>query len=252
MALIILEGIDRTGKSSVAEFYRLNGYELIHMSAPPKGISSEEYFSEMVELLYSFYDKDVVLDRSHYGELIWPIVYDREPLLSDKQILSLREIEQNLNPYRVLMHDPNIEAHWARCLDNNEPLSKVQFTKARKLYYSMAEKYDFVKKTLNDFPSATKAVEEQFHITTSEPVSPKMAHQIKLEKANAINEVLEKRILKGKGPVFDELEESVRFFLTNELESLFGNTINTYSSFSKEEVSLLKFFCERLKQKGDM
>ena len=51
MALIILEGLDRTGKSSVAHMFEQNGYELIHISAPPKGTSPDEYIGEWVDLL---------------------------------------------------------------------------------------------------------------------------------------------------------------------------------------------------------
>jgi hypothetical protein len=72
--------------------------------------------------------------------------------------------------------------------------------------------------------------------------------QLKLERANVINDVLSKRILKAKGPMYDELERSVRHFLNGELGKIFGNAAPT-SGFSNEEVELLKFFCERLKSK---
>ena len=40
---IILEGLDRTGKSSVADYYRQQGYEVVHMSAPDKKYSQSGY-----------------------------------------------------------------------------------------------------------------------------------------------------------------------------------------------------------------
>jgi len=268
MALIILEGIDRTGKSSVAKFYQDKGFELIHMSAPPKGTSASAYLGEMVDLLISFTGRDVVLDRSHYGELVWPQVYNREALLGDDEMESLRELEDSLETERILMHDTNTEAHWKRCVDNKEPLTKQQFIKARTLYSSMADKYGFTRKTLNDFPEAA-AIAAQVASNSDKPTpdtkgeeassklsaaksSPEVDHrtpqQQKLDRANAINEVLAKRIIKSKGPMFDDLERSVRSFLNTELGKIFGNASQA-TGFNNEEVELLKFFCEHLKNK---
>ncbi|CAM6003902.1 unnamed protein product [Sphagnum balticum] len=211
MALIILEGLDRTGKSSVAQMLEGQGYELVHMSAPPKGYSSDQYIGEMVDMLTSFSGRDVVLDRSHYGELIWPKIYGRDPLLTDDDMEMLREIEDQLGVTRVLMHDPDSKAHWQRCVDNKEPLTQTQFVKARALYSAMADKYGFDRKTLKDFPDAEqplpaniKAQSKSTSISTdtsAEASSPakeagdsksntlsKSKEQLKLERANIINE----------------------------------------------------------------
>lgn len=263
MALIILEGLDRTGKSSVAQWYQDKGYEVIHMSAPPKGTSPDEYIGEMVDLLTSFSGKNVVLDRSHYGELVWPQVYGREALLDADAFEVLREIEAGLDVSRILMHDPNSEAHWQRCVDNKEPLTKNQFVKARAAYSVMADKFDFQRKTLKDFPNAVQPLPKASESAKSQDNEParsksmdatdqiasdKSREQLKLERANAINEVLSKRILKGKGAMYDELERSVRHFLNGELGKIFGNNAPA-PGFSNEEVELLKFFCNRLKEK---
>jgi len=239
------------------------------MSAPAKGTSSSAYLGEMVDLLMSFSGRDVVLDRSHYGELVWPLVYGREALLNEEDMESLRELEDSLDTTRVLMHDPNTEAHWKRCVDNKEPLTKAQFVKARTLYSAMADKYAFTRKTLGDFPEAaaiaaqvastatTKAAVDSAPAQAASPSSSSIPtpktdvrtpQQQKLDKANAINEVLSKRIIKGKGQMFDDLERSVRGFLNTELGKIFGTT-SSATGFSNEEVELLKFFCERLKNK---
>ena len=267
MALIILEGLDRTGKSSVAQHFQDQGFQLIHMSAPAKGTSSDEYLGEMVDLLSSLSGKDTVLDRSHYGELVWPSVYGREALLSEDDFQILREIEDTMDVTRVLMHDPNSETHWQRCVDNKEPLTKVQFIKARSLFSAMADKYGFARKTLKDFPDAVQPLPktseiapQQDNVPTRSSVddvaakveSSKTREQLKLERANVINEVLSKRILKGKSSMHDELERSVRHFLNAELGKIFGNNpVNPSVPFSNEEVELLKFFVQRLKEKND-
>lgn len=263
MALIILEGLDRTGKSSVANMFENQGFEIIHMSAPPKGTSSDEYMGIMVDLLTSLQGRNVVLDRSHYGELVWPKVYDRTPLLTDEDMEALREIENTMEVVRILMHDPNSDAHWQRCVDNKEPLTKVQFVKARSLYSSMADKYGFERKTLKDFPDAEQPLPAD-KATSDVPLgkhegvaavpaadttsTSKTKEQLKLERANVINEVLGKRIIKGKGPMYDEVERSVRHFLNGELGKILGTSSNM-PGFSNEEVELLKFFCKHLKDK---
>jgi hypothetical protein len=273
MALIVLEGLDRTGKSSVAHMFEKQGYELVHMSAPDKemtkpGYEGPTYLEQMVEMLTGFSGHNVVLDRSHYGELIWPQIYGRQSLLSDEDVEYLREIEANLDTTRILMHDPNNEAHWQRCVENQEPLTKPQFVKARSLFSSMADKYQFERKTLKDFPDAEQPLpnsQPKFDVqravdtdrSASANESPSLANtsgnnktkeQLKLERANIINEVLEKRIIKGKGPMYDEVERSVRHFLNTELGKILG-TAQSVPGFSNEEIELLRFFCKRLKDK---
>jgi hypothetical protein len=169
------------------------------------------------------------------------------------------------------MHDPNVEVHWKRCVDNKEPLTKAQFVKARNLFNNMADKHGFAKKTLSDFPEAAALAAQSAPqpASTGNPsngdagsagssesstqhsgvAANRTPQQIKLDRANAINEVLAKRIIKGKGAVYDELERSVRGFLNTELGKLFGSASANKGEFTQDEVQLLKFFCERLKEK---
>lgn len=270
MALIILEGMDRTGKSSVAHMFERQGYELIHMSAPTKGLTSDLFLEEMMDLVSLGAHKDIVLDRSYYGEAcIWPKVYGRESLMDEQGLEIIREIEAAVGTKHILMHDPSSEGHWQRCVENNEPLTRVQFVKARSLYSGMADKYEFDRKTLKDYPEAEQPLPEankpakQLPDSSSEckpsDVSAnqtkgdqahllKSKEQLKLERANIINEVLDKRLIKGKGPMYDEVERSVRHFLNNELGKILGTTTAT-PGLSNEEIELLKFFCKRLKDK---
>ena len=253
------------------------GYEVLHMSAPDKAMSQPgyvgpNYLDQMVELLTSISGRDIVLDRSHYGELIWPQVYNRPALLTDEDMEYLREIENNMDPVRILMHDPNNEAHWQRCVDNKEPLTKAQFVKARSLYSTLADKYGFDRKTLKDFPDAVqplpptsdrsrsaaddkesqRQVADAAQSSTSDKANVgeigKTKEQLKLERANIINEVLSKRIIKGKGSMYDDVERSVRHFLNTELGKILGTAAPAHN-FSNEEIELLKFFCKRLKDK---
>jgi thymidylate kinase len=278
MSFLILEGLDRSGKSSVAEIYKSQGYEVIHMSVPDKKYfdkyyTGPSYLDEMIELLLKYDGKDVVFDRSHYGELIWPHVYNRKPLLTEDDIEELQQWEQRNNTTKILMIDPNTQAHWQRCVDNKEPLTVSQFMQAGKLYAHLAHKYNFAIHQLSDFKDAlpkeppaqqisenkqleTPIKEDRAISITSSSVSPNNSRQIlipssgleKLEKANAIKEVLSKPILKRKGGAFDHIEEEMRNFLSAKLDTLLGIS-SKQEGLSSEDVEILKVFVQRIKSK---
>lgn len=253
MSLIILEGLDRTGKSSVAAHFEAKGFEIVHQKAPAKGMSADLFLEEQMQLLSQAAHKDIILDRSYYGELVWPQIYSRESLLSEESLEVLRELEESVGTTRILMYDPNSEAHWKRCVDNNEPLTKPQFVRARTLFSTMADKHGFQRKTLMDFPEVpivpqeTKAKPETEK--TAAPAPRLTTEQVKLETANALNEILNKRIIKQKGLIFDKIEINLRTFLNTELGKILGTKTEIVTQFSNEEVELLRFFCKKLKEK---
>ncbi len=280
MALVLLEGLDRTGKSTVAAYFETLGFEKIHMSAPPKGTTADQYLQEMIDLLSSAATKDIVLDRTHYGELVWPQIYGRKPLLDEEAIEALREVEESVGVQRLWMTDDDLKAHWQRCVDNKEPLDKAQFTRARGLFSSVAQKYGFEKVTLQtfikQFPDAQKLVEEQtataleqktlqvtssgtVEVDTTQPAISttrikyppgKSPEQHKLEVANAINEILSKKILKAKGSVYDDIESELRHFLNSKLGKLLGGSSTSELSLTQEEVKFYKEMYKRAKDKG--
>lgn len=267
MRLILLEGLDRTGKSTIAKKLESEGYEVIHLSAPGKhymqpGYTGPSYLDDMIELIQRAATKDIVLDRTHYGELIWPKIYNRKPLLTDDDIEIIREMEDAVGVRRILMHDPNVEAHWQRCVANNEPLTRPQFMRARTMYDRMANKYNFEKICLAETPDYEPAPEvpgtqsptnEQGKATPSAkdpaPISPrKSKEQTKLEMANAINDVLSKRIVKGKGPLYDDIEKEICSFLNKKLGTILGS--EDKDALSQDEIFIIRAFVKRLKEKG--
>lgn len=273
MALIILEGLDRTGKSTIANFFKdKEGYEIIHMSAPQKGTSSDDYLNQMMEIISQAASKNIILDRSHYGELVWPQIFGRKPLLDEDMIDSLIEIENAVETRRVMMHDTDVEAHWQRCVENKEPITKAQFLRAKSLYSSMAHKYNFEVLSLPefygqsqaDFNRANSPKKEPAPLVKSEPIAAKeqaivkptvnVASEIrsKLETANAINEILSKRIIKQKGTLFDQIEKDIHQFLSTKLSELLGtNKQETKISFTEDEINFYKAMYTKAIKKGD-
>jgi len=270
MALIIIEGIDRSGKSTLAKAYEAQGYRYIHFSAPDKkyyqpGYTGPSYLDDMIDTLVSLSGQDVVLDRSHYGECVWPYVYLRNPLLSDDDLEILREIEQQNDVTRILMYDDNIEAHWKRCVDNNEPLTRTDFDSAIQLYDALAYKYGFVKLTKQDIApilneaktSTPEKVEDmaqaqeklpESNVVKIDTTSKLTPEQLKLQQANAINDILSSRIIKRKGNEYEIIENKIREFLNVELAQLLG-TGRSVPQLSTEDIAILKALADRVREK---
>ncbi|CAB4124947.1 hypothetical protein UFOVP53_43 [uncultured Caudovirales phage] len=292
MAFIILEGLDRVGKSSVAEHYKKLGYKIIHMQAPDKkyfkpGYNGESYLEELVQLYTKLDGGNVVFDRSPYGELIWSQVYGRQQMLSEEDIDYLASIERNNDVEKILMYDPNTEAHWKRCVENNEPLTRQQFGRANIFYERLTKDYGFIKKQLSDFPGfeSIKSGRDDKGTTNSVLSSEGDLHkndgnsnairssasttgmgedvdvrdvkanlnavgsiEDKLERANAIKVLLQGQILKKKGGSYDDLESILRGFLQQELDKLFTPP-RREETLTDEEVSVLKLYVKRIKEK---
>jgi hypothetical protein len=257
LSLIILEGLDRTGKSSVARHFESKGFEVIHASAPAKGMTVDLFLEEQLTIIARAASKDILLDRSYYGELVWPTVYGRPSLLTEEGLEALREMEGSVDTTRILMVDNNVDAHWKRCVDNNEPLTKPQFVRARQLFSQLADKHGFTRKSLSDFNIATDLIESPTETAVSPVVeTPKSSNpsaltkeQVKLETANAINDILSKRILKSKGEIYDRLENSLRTYLNDELAKIFGTKTTNNNALTDEEVAYLKALVKRVKEK---
>jgi len=299
MSWILLEGLDRSGKSSVAKYYKDQGYEVIHMSAPDKKYFKEKYsgesYLEEIVRMYSKYDgKDVVFDRTVYGELVWPNIFGRLSLLNEEDLEYLSMMERNNDCDKILMYDSNTDAHWQRCLDNNEPLSRLQFGRANVFYERLAREYSFIKKELPDFPeigvprstrsdgAGTDSVSRDVgsaskHVGNNDIVGPsdqdpKVGNGIsnkvgnvgqslsisedsittieqKLERANAIRSLLQGKIVKKQGKIYDDIDENIRRFLQRELDSIFTKRLDS-EIFTENEVNILKSLVQRVQEKA--
>ena len=274
MAWVVCEGVDRSGKSTIANLYKNKGYKVVHMSAPSKkynepGYAGPSYLDDVLDIVMQHDGEDVFWDRSWYGEEVWPHVYGRDPQLTPEDIEIIQEFESRNDTKRLLMIDPDAQAHWQRCVDNKEPLNISQFRLASTLFNKMAHTYNFIPSQLKDFVneaannkqnSPTDKQEdttvEKGQSKTPAPVlvvnsSPKVeavSELDKLEKANAIRDVISKRILKQKGEIFDTLENELKNFLKMQLSNIFTDK-QTKNTFSDEEIQVLKVFCQRLKEK---
>jgi len=282
MAWILLEGLDRSGKSTVAGYYKEQGYKVVHMSSPNKkyfqpGYAGPSYLEEMVDMYSTYAGKDVVFDRTVYGEIIWPEVFNRLPLLNEEDLEYLAQLEYNQSAVKYLLSPDDVDAHWKRCVDNKEPINRIQFVQAARLYDKLELEKGFERKQLSDFaelakqPVVEKVPEKNEEVNTAgnSIQTGTDANQVKadkssrhnsnansastssmedrLDRANAIKSILSSKIIKKKDGVYDSIEQDIRKFLQKDLERLF--TQKTEQEFTDDEVQILKTMAQRIKAK---
>lgn len=90
--LFVVEGVDRTGKSTLCDrleercrhpddvFMPGHSVERLHFSAPQKD-ALEEYLAPIADYRPGA-NEDVVVDRHYLGELVWPEIFGREPRMT--------------------------------------------------------------------------------------------------------------------------------------------------------------------------
>lgn len=119
--LLLIEGVDRTGKTSLATRLAARaGGSLYHFSKPHVWCVGE--YCGPLSAWQPGLDPPVVLDRGHIGEIVWPIVFERH---TDMGVAQRRWIEMF---YRsrgaVLIHaDRDDVGCWLRELnEHDEPI----------------------------------------------------------------------------------------------------------------------------------
>lgn len=268
MAWICIDGIDRSGKSTIAEMYKQKGYEVVHLSAPDKkyfkdGYTGPSYFDEMLALYMKYDNKNVVFDRTIYGELVWPHIFSRTSMLPEEDMEYLIDYENNNDVERYYIYDEDEKAHWERCVKDKEKITHAEFRAAKLLYETvLVKQYGFVPKQLSDFADISKLEQSEpqpipttpkvkdSSVEKKEVVRRPTSQQKKLEYANAIDKILKNKIIKFKGEAFEYLENKLRKFLNEELGILLGGEA-TSSTLSPEEITILKIYCKAIKDRQD-
>lgn len=77
--IYIIEGTDGVGKTTLAKRMAEElGCESVH-AGPPKSV---DWYEEYVLPLYVNGSEDIVLDRWHVGEMVWPQIFDRPSIFT--------------------------------------------------------------------------------------------------------------------------------------------------------------------------
>jgi thymidylate kinase len=96
--IVLIEGVDGTGKSTLAHELHKHGSRraLLH-AGPPRSLS---IFNEYVQPLQIAYDGwTVICDRWHLGEAVWPTIFGRESMYDHG--LSMNWVEESIKAIDV-------------------------------------------------------------------------------------------------------------------------------------------------------
>lgn len=137
--LIVIEGVDRTGKTTLANRLaeEING-RVIH-AGPPTRHPIEEYVTSLDDYTPSVVNS-TILDRWHVGEHVWPIIFERETKF---QTAAKRHTEMFMRSRGALM----IYAHrdYMHLKDelvaNNEPLHPDDVHRTQLLFQEAIKNY---------------------------------------------------------------------------------------------------------------
>jgi hypothetical protein len=156
--LIVIEGLDRTGKSTLAETVRDRlgpMTRLIHHGPPEHDDPIVEYLDEL-RTYRPGNGADIVIDRHYLGETVWPKAFDRpstmtdlhreviETYLRDKAallVLATRPIDEIIPAITTEVHAPRYDVEWA---DRAFRLSFDQAKLAKTEYEQDAKSVDLV------------------------------------------------------------------------------------------------------------
>ena len=109
--LFIVEGCDGVGKTTLVNhlYSGIDGAKaVLHAAKPTRNVYLDEYWYPISFLG----DRDVVCDRWHLGEHVWPILFGREPLKPSITVLENRMFQAFDEVYGVFLvrdHDAMAE-----------------------------------------------------------------------------------------------------------------------------------------------
>lgn len=116
--LIIIDGPDGSGKSTLAkDFQKKTGFEIVHRSKP----ETQEEKDRMLEEYMAMGDKDLILDRSWYSEMVYGEVMRDESYIS---IYDMYKIESTITNGVIIHCTDDVNKLWERCQSRGEDYIK--------------------------------------------------------------------------------------------------------------------------------
>ena len=86
----ILEGVDGVGKSTHAAWLaKQTGGRIIHAGFPTHDHWHKEYIMPILDHTVEHPNQDLILDRWHIGEMIWPVIFNRGSLFKQFESFEL-------------------------------------------------------------------------------------------------------------------------------------------------------------------
>lgn len=128
--LVIIEGLDRTGKSTLAHLIsKETGAQVTHFSKPEK----EPVFEYTDPLLALTHKSRNVFDRYHVGELVWPTIFGRASSFSPVQNAYVEMALQSRGAV-IVKTRRNMDDLREHLIRDNEPLDPGMAEHAEELF----------------------------------------------------------------------------------------------------------------------
>jgi len=122
MTAVLLEGVDLTGKTTLARALAGEHGHVVH-SGPPSGPAIAEYIKPMLD--YDPRHDTIILDRGHVGELVWPQIFDRESDFTPSQFAYMELFMMSRGTTYVLCQRDFTDLS-AALQDSDEPIDERQ------------------------------------------------------------------------------------------------------------------------------
>lgn len=141
-SIILLEGPDLAGKSTLAT--RLRADTILSSGPPPAGTTWEAEY--VARLFKAPLGNRVVLDRWHFGELVYPQIVGRPAFMSHVDSLSVdRVLEASCDVYiKVLLMPPPHVLELRHAQRGDDLFSLEQIMLARENYIDIEDLFDWV------------------------------------------------------------------------------------------------------------
>lgn len=134
--ITILEGVDGVGKSSHAQWLakQQNGH-IIHASAPTHPHWWEEYLEPLIHVEPH---ENVILDRWHLGEAIWPFIFERPSLFKRSESFTLCHNSILRLGARILLVYRDVDSITTTLMLRGEQDQIPNVIRAQEMYFDLA------------------------------------------------------------------------------------------------------------------
>ncbi len=138
MSLLVLEGADGTGKTTLAKAIEKRNHRYVHNGPPPDGISLFEHYTQQ---MLAARHVDTVFDRLHVGELIYGPVMRGKSLITLEEMRLLNRLLFSMGG-KVIFCDTNNEAILGNWLDRKGQEYVDQVEKIKRVAYDYRTLFD--------------------------------------------------------------------------------------------------------------
>lgn len=140
--ITIVEGCDGTGKTTFAKnLAKINNLKYLHAEKP----TTNYWYTEYLKPVNS---TNMVLDRWHLGEIVWPEIYGRESLFSDPESFDICNWTLAKLGARLLLFVRRDDDIADELLKRGEEKEIEHVLKAKDLFLDAYKKVKYMDKTI--------------------------------------------------------------------------------------------------------